>query len=957
MRRLLLASLAVLLLAAAPAAAASAAFDFYARGPYHEGVPRPSDVLGYEPGTFHTTYGNMQRYLDTLARARPERVRREPFGLTVEFRERSLFIVSSPANLARLEAIREANGRLGDPRGVDAATLARLEQETPVTVWLNYSIHGDESASFEAMMQVAYQLVAGDDSLTRAILEHAVVLINPAHNPDGHERFVTWINAHGKGDPEHWALEQQAEQPWGIGGRRTHYQFDPNRDALAMSQPESQQMSAEVRRWRPQVFVDHHGQVASFFFPPTAEPTNAQLPLEDYRTWVDRFGRGNAAAFDRYGWEYYVRDVFDLHAVEYWDIWPTMQGAIGMTYETDGGGNLAYRRDDETVVTLKDGMAHHFTASLATLETAVRYRAERLRDMAAFAQRSCTPPAGGPRAYVLDPGDDPVRAAALAENLLHAGVEVRWVRDAFSVRNARPTWADGPTQPAPKDGKGLRRAGEPAPAPLAAGARAFPHGAFVVDLAQPGSRIARALLEFDHSVDTAFARAELAKFDRNVHRGRNAPDEPYGFYDITAWSLPASYGVPCYAAPEAPAGVRLAPPDPNRADEAVEHVGGAPGIPATAAIARAGPLVLHDEHGGIAFDARGRVDGGEATTAYVWSCAGDGAARLALRLLQEDFKLATATHPLRAAGLDYPRGSFIARVERNPGALHKRIRELAAASGVVVHAVNTAYFESGDTGVGSETVVSLKRPKIAVVVDRPVSPEAYGWLWFLLERRLGVRFTAVRARRLPQIELDRYNVIVVPDGGAGGLAAAFGDEGAATLKAWVQRGGALVCLDDAAEWPTLKSVGLSSAKVVGVPAPKKKDDDAEEPDASDSTSEASRRPQEIPGSIFWATLDPLHWLCWGFTTPRVPVMLAGRTMLTRSREGANAATFSRTPLTVAGWTWPDTERRLANGAFAIDEPAGDGHVVMLAGPVLFREYWRNTERFLTNALLYAPALD
>ncbi|HUK64424.1 MAG TPA: M14 family zinc carboxypeptidase, partial [Dongiaceae bacterium] len=337
---------------AGAAVAAPAHFDFYDRGPYHAGVPRPADVLGYQPGTFHTTWGNMERVLDALTRARPERVRRESIGRTVESRERVLFIVSSPENLARLDAIRDASQRIADPRGTDPATIERLVRGTPVTVWLNYSIHGDESASFEAMMQVAYQLVAGDDTLTTRLLKNAVVLINPAHNPDGHERFVTWINAHGQGNPEHWALEQQRSQPWGIGGRRTHYQFDPNRDALAMSQPESRQMSREIRRWRPQVLVDHHGQVASFFFPPTSEPTNHMLGQNDYHKWVDRFGRGNAAAFDRYGWEYYVRDVFDFHATGYWDVWPTLQGAIGMTYETDGGGNLAFRRDDETVVTL-----------------------------------------------------------------------------------------------------------------------------------------------------------------------------------------------------------------------------------------------------------------------------------------------------------------------------------------------------------------------------------------------------------------------------------------------------------------------------------------------------------------------------------------------------------------------------------------------------------------------------
>lgn len=936
--------------------AAPAPFDFYDRGPYHDGVPRPAAVLGYAPGTFHTSWGNMERYLDALSHARPERVRRESLGRTVEARERVLFVVSSPENLAKLDAIRDANRKIADPRGVDAATLEKLVRETPVTVWLNYSIHGDESASFEAMMQVAYQLVAGDDPRTQDMLAHAVIVMNPAHNPDGHERFVTWINANGAGDPERFALEQQRSQPWGIYGRYTHYKFDPNRDALAMSHPESQQMSRAVRRWRPQVFVDHHGQTPTFFFPPTAEPTNWTLPQGDYHRWVETFGHANADAFDRYGWEYLVRDEFDFHAVGYWDTWPTMQGAIGMTYETDGGGNLALRRDDGTVVTMLDGMRRHFVASLTTIETAVAHREQRLRDALAFARGSIAPAAGGPRAYVLDAGPDPVRAAALAENLMHTGVEVRWVASSFASRAARPTWGDPGSREAPKDGKGLERAGEPAPVPLPAVARTFAGGAFVIDLAQPGSRIARALLEYDRSIDTTMQRRELDKYAHNIARGRRTPRLEYGFYDITSWCLAASYGVPVYAIAEAPpAGVTLAEPDPNTPDEATETLPDslAVGVPFTARIARDGPLVLHDAAtGAVAFDARGRIDGGIAGTAYVWSCADDGAARLTMRLLQEDFRVATATRPLRAGGRDWPRGSFIARTERNPAALHARIAALARDCGVRVQAVNSAWTETGDTGVGSYSVTSLKRPRIAVVADGPGSPEAFGWTWFLLERRLGVRFTAVPIGRLGAA-LEKYNVIVIPDGDAGSLAEQIGDVDA--LKSWVRRGGTLVCLDDAAEFPTLKSVGLSSAKVVGVKV--KKDGEKEEEAPADSAAkEAERRPEFVPGTTFWATLDPLHWLSFGFRDARIPVFVQGNTFLVKSPDGANVATFDRAPLTATGWTWPETERRMAHTSFAIDEPTGQGHVVMMTGPVLFRMFWRNTERLLTNAVVYGPAL-
>ncbi len=952
MRRLLLSSCLCFSLASA-ALAAPARFDFYSRGPYAAAVPKPAEILGYEPGTFHTTWGNMERVLDAIQKARPERVRRESIGRTIEARDRNLFILSAPENLARLDEIRSANQQLADARSVDDATTQRLVRKTPVTVWLNYSIHGDESASFEAMMQVAYQLVAGNDARTEAMLKDAVIILNPAHNPDGHERFVTWINANGQGDPEHWALEQQRSQPFGIYGRLTHYKFDPNRDALAMSHPESQQMSRAIRRWRPQVFVDHHGQTASFFFPPTAEPTNWTLTLPDYKRWVETFGRANGAAFDQYGWEYYVRDVFDFHSVGYWDIWPTLQGAIGMTYETDGGGNLAYRRDDETVVTMLDGMRRHFIASLTTVETAVANREQRLRDMSVFARTSLQPAADGVRAYLIDPTDDPLRAAAMVENLQHAGVEVRWVGQSFTTRLAIPVWDDGASKPAPKEGKGLERAGMPASPTLGPQTRTFSKGVFVIDMAQPGSRVARALIEFDRSPDSAFVRQELDKYARNIARGRRTPSDGYGFYDITSWSLPVSYGVHTYALRSAaPVGVLLAEPDPNTRDESYETLPDslAVGVPFTARTSRVGPLVLRDTKGAIALDLRGAVEGGEANTAYVWSCAGDGAARLALRLMQEDFRIATATRPLSAGGREYPRGSFIARVERNPVALHARVAALARDCGVRVQAVHTAYFEKGDTGVGSESIVSLKRPRIAVLVDGPGNADAYGWLWFLLERRLGVRFTAVPARNLAGA-LEKYNLLVIPDGNGGALA---GQLDGAALKSWVQRGGTLICLDDAAEYPTLKSVGLSSAKVAGV-KPKKDGEEEAEPDSA--KVEATRRPEFIPGTTFWATLEPRHWLAYGYRDARIPVLIQGRTLLQPSPDGANALRFDRTPLTVTGWTWPETERRMAGTSFAIDEPNGDGHVVMLSGPVLFRMFWRNTERLFTNALIYAPALD
>ena len=76
--------------------------------------------------------------------------------------------------------------------------------------------------------------------------------------------------------------------------------------------------------------------------------------------------------------------------------------------------------------------------------------------------------------------------------------------------------------------------------------REFPAGSFVIDLAQPQKRLAKALLEPNTEQDAAFVREQLARFERNERRGRNAAKEDYGFYDITAWSLPLAFGVEAY---------------------------------------------------------------------------------------------------------------------------------------------------------------------------------------------------------------------------------------------------------------------------------------------------------------------------------------------------------------------------------------------------------------------------
>ncbi|MGH9944997.1 MAG: M14 family zinc carboxypeptidase, partial [Pyrinomonadaceae bacterium] len=536
----LLALLAALVFCLLPARAQQpneARFDFYTRGPYREAVPRPQAITRYDVGDFHTNYATMERVIDRIAQSASDRVRVFDMGLTNEYRMMKLLAISSPENIARLEEIKANIARLSDPRRTGADEARRIVDATPIVVWLAYTIHGNESASFETMMQVVYQLAASDEPATLEMLRNTVVLVNVCENPDGHERFVTWYNSVGIGNPDPSANEHR--EPWTVWGRANHYRFDLNRDNLAASQLETRHMQRAYLEWNPQVLVDHHGQTTQYFFPPAALPINPNLPSAPTARWLNAFGRANAAQFDARQWDYYVRDVFDIFYPGYWDSWPSLNGATGMTFETDAGGPRGYnwRRDDDTIITFRTGIAKHFVASLTVLETAAQNRAARLGDYYEFKRSALEEGRTEPlKRFVIVPGNDPARAGEVVEILLNAGVEIGVAREGFSSARAH----------------GYASANAPAQS------RQFPAGSYVVDLAQPQKRLVKAFLEPETPLDATFAREQLARFQRNQRRGTGAAKEDYSFYDITAWSLPLAFGVETYWTEDA-GGVQVTP--------------------------------------------------------------------------------------------------------------------------------------------------------------------------------------------------------------------------------------------------------------------------------------------------------------------------------------------------------------------------------------------------------------
>lgn len=496
MIRFTTAALAGLCLTAA-AIAQSAPTPLDAR--YDPDIPSLESYAGHETGAEITTPEDAVGYIRALAEAAPERMRVVDYATSWEGRDLVYAVIGNEETMARLDDVQADLQRLADPRGLSNADRDALIEELPVVVWLAYGVHGDEISSTDAGLWTAYHLLAAqNDPVTATILEDALVIIDPVQNPDGRNRFInSFTQARGlQPDGYRWSAEH--DQPW-PGGRHNHYLFDMNRDWFIQSQPETIGRAAAMLEWSPMVIVDAHemGGDLSYFFPPVAPPVNPEL--HDLQVEAqDVVGMNNAMWFDRLGFDYFTREIFDAFYPGYGDMWPMLQGGVAFTYEQGSARGLVWTRRNGEALSYADSVTQHFIASLSTAEIAARNRAYFVRNF----QQVRADAAGnndGPAAIVLSRETNRWGAEQLARLIARNGIEIAQFEPGTTLCGTQ-----------------------------------LPDGGFLVDLNQPAGQLARTLLERDTPLPADFLEGQEDRRTRGLD---------HEMYDVTAWSLPVMFNV------------------------------------------------------------------------------------------------------------------------------------------------------------------------------------------------------------------------------------------------------------------------------------------------------------------------------------------------------------------------------------------------------------------------------
>lgn len=477
MKKAALSLILTLFLVASAAAQADLSYYLPDSVTYNPAIPTPKSIIGHEVGEWHVTHDRLVQYMYALAQA-SDRVTLEVIGQSHEARPMLLLTITSPANHKNLEAIRTQHLKLADPSASASLDLKNM----PAVVYMGHSIHGNEQSGTNAALLTAYFLAAAQGEKVEEYLKNTIILLDPSFNPDGMQRFSSWVNSRKSKVTATNPADMEHQEPW-PGGRTNHYWFDLNRDWLVAQQPESQGRVKKFHAWKPNVLTDHHemGTNATFFFQPGVPSRVHPLTPDRNQELTRKIGTYHAKALDAIGSLYFTQEAYDDFYYGKGSTFPDAQGAIGILFE-QGSSRGHAQESVNGVVHFPFTIRNQFTTALSTLTAVNALRIELLTYQRDFFKTAVSQAAKDPVKAVVFGSNDPVRATLLAEVIAQHSIDVQKLSNQ-SVNGKRYTTVFG------------------------------------VSLNQPQYTLIKSMFE------------KRTQFKDSL------------FYDISSWTLPLAYGV------------------------------------------------------------------------------------------------------------------------------------------------------------------------------------------------------------------------------------------------------------------------------------------------------------------------------------------------------------------------------------------------------------------------------
>jgi hypothetical protein len=815
---------------------------------YNPDIPTPKSVIGHEVGEFHVSHDRLVSYMYALDRA-SDRITLDVTGYTHEGRPLLLLTITSPKNHQQIETIRTEHLQLTDP-----ARSATLNTATmPVVFYLGCSIHGNEASGSNAGLLMAYHFAAAQGPEMEKALENTVILFDPSFNPDGMQRFSSWVNSRKSKSISADAYDMEHNEAW-PGGRTNHYWFDLNRDWLVAQQPESQARIKQFHQWKPNVLTDHHemGTNATFFFQPGVPSRMHPLTPPRNLELTKKIGEFHAKALDAIGSYYYTQEGYDDFYYGKGSTFPDVQGAIGILFEQASSRGHA-QESTNGVLTFSFTIRNQFTTALSTLQAVNALRVDLLNHQRQFFKDAITDATKDPvKAIVFGSAKDKARAWHLAEIVARQQIDI-YKPSATQTINGKTFEADA---------------------------------SFMIPMSQAQYRLIRGMFE------------KRTQFTDSL------------FYDISSWTLSLATGVDSEELRSVPA--------------------------------------LGEKITEVKFP-KGNIVGGKSEYAYAFEPFGYYTPRAVYRLLEKGIRVKVATDPFfHSNGKKFERGSILIQMQgqdKSRELIDFVIRDIVEHDGVDVHAFQTGLNYNG-VSLGSGSLLTVRKPEIAMLVDVGVSANDAGEMWHLLDTRLNIPVTMMPIHVFNTANLARYNTIIFPPGSY----STINDNAKEKLKTWIQNGGVVVGLENALTW--LNNVGLTKFEM-------KKDE--EKKDAAKprpyADIEEYQGAQQTDGAIFEAITDLTNPLLYGYSNTRIPIFKSNNLYMEKAKGAySNPVVFTSSPL-LSGYISKQNYAKVKDASVIGVSAMGRGRIIGFTDNMAFRAFWFGTNKLLTNAIFYGSLIN
>jgi hypothetical protein len=448
---------------------------------YNKDIPVPEAFFGFQLGRQHAEWNQVVGYMKQLAAASGRVTVRET-GRTHQSRPRIEVVITSPENRKNIDQFRAEHLKLAD---VNQSASVNTEK-TPLVVSLMYSIHGNEPSGVNASIAVAYFLAAAQGERIEAMLEDMVVVMTPGLNPDGVNRFASWVNSSRSLTDVYDPNSREFQEPW-PSSRTNHYWADCNRDWLMAQHPEGVAALKSYLDWLPNIVVDHHEQGPSrhFYFSPGHPKRTHPFTPQQNQDLTAEISAFCANELDKTGTLYYSKEGYDDFYYGKGASYGDIHGSVCLLYE-QGSSRGHLRETRNGIIPFARTIRNQAYASYGTLfaghalrERLLAYQREFYKNTRDEAAKNAV------KGYVFDTRGSRAVAFHFLENMAHHRIDV--------YRLAKDVSADG---------KDFRAA-----------------DAYVIPLEQKYNRAIRAIMENNLEYNDSI------------------------FYDISTWTFPHAFNL------------------------------------------------------------------------------------------------------------------------------------------------------------------------------------------------------------------------------------------------------------------------------------------------------------------------------------------------------------------------------------------------------------------------------